>query len=280
MENLSEFCAPGANVEEGMVEITDGVSLRLITFKPAKDKKHPPVLFVAGWISLIVGWREVLREMTKDFTVYYIETREKISSKLRGKLEQSVDAIRRDLVALVSYLGLESKKYILFGSSLGGTAIIDCCRHLTVEPKCLVLIEPNAAFRVPRTWKIIVNSFYPGLFKILKPTVKWYLRTFRLNVEADPAQYTKYCNALDAADPWKLKRAVKSLWGYEVWNILKDIHIPTLILSASEDKLHEPESLNKMADIMPNAELLDMGTNKNTHSAPMVDEVRRLLKRI
>ena len=280
MENLSAFCAPGASVEERMIDIADGVSLRLITFTPAEDKGTPPVLFVAGWISLIVGWKDVLREMTKDFTVYYIETREKISSRIKKRTNQSVQAIGGDIVALTEQLKLESSGYILLGSSLGGTAILDCCRHLTLNPGCLVLIEPNAEFRVPKTWKLIVNTFYPGLFIVLKPVVKWYLRTFRLNVEADPAQYAKYCNALDAADPWKLKRAVKSLWGYEVWNLLEEIDIPTLILNASEDKLHEPENLRKIADIMPDAELLDMETNKQTHSASMVDELRKYLSRI
>ena len=41
--------------------------------------------------------------------------------------------------------------------------------------------------------------------------VKWYLGKFRLDLENDMAQYEKYCNALDAADPRKLKPAVTML---------------------------------------------------------------------
>lgn len=280
MKNLSDLCADGATTKEEMIAISDRVSLRLITFTPAKKTKNPPVVFVAGWISLIIGWKAVLREMTKDFTVYYIETREKISSKTKGRVEQSVEAIGRDIVDLVSHLGLQANQYILLGSSLGGTALLDGCRYLPVPPTCLVLIEPNAEFRIPKIWRLVIHLFYPGIYLIVRPAIKWYLRNFRLNTEADPGQYQKYCRSLDAADPWKLKKAAMALWDYQVWDLLKDIPFPTLLFSASKDKLHEPKNIEKMMTLMPNATYIDMETNQNTHSPEMVEEMRKYLKRV
>ena len=111
--------------------------------------------------------------------------------------------------------------YVLFGSSLGATAIIDCYRSLKKKTSVAwFLSRPNAVFRVPRSWKVIVTLFYAPLYALIRPSVKWYLRTFRLNVQADAAQYEKYCEALDAADPRKLKKAVMSVWSYEVWGTL------------------------------------------------------------
>jgi len=182
-----------------MIRLTPRVELRVITFTPPRPSAFPPVLFVAGWISLIRGWEKVLREMTGDFRVYYVETREKISSRINGKQEYGVEDIGGDLVPLVRELRLQ--EYILFGSSLGATAILDSYRELEPKPASLVLVAPNAVFRVPASWKAIVTLFYPPLYALIRPSVKWYLRNFRLDVRSDAAQYEKYCEALDAAEP-------------------------------------------------------------------------------
>ncbi|MFH1943330.1 MAG: alpha/beta hydrolase [bacterium] len=275
--NLSEFCAPGATAKEEMIDITENVALRVFTFTPAEDRGNPTVLFVAGWISVIEAWKVVLREMTNDFTIYYIETREKISSRVKGKAEYSTEAIGKDIVAMTSHLNLRDGSYILSGSSLGATAILDCCRHLKHHPRCLVLINPNAVFRVPIIWKAVVYLFYPPFWSVIKPVVKWYLRTFRMDVESDRAQYEKYCSALDGADPWKSKKAAMALWNYQVWDRLENIPYPALIVGASKDKLHEPENLKKIVSLMPRATYLDMVTNAAAHSKLMFEALREFV---
>ena len=82
----------------------------------------------------------MLREMTKDFRVAYVETREKISSRVRGAVEYNVSAIGEDLVALVDQVGVVSGPYVMFGSSLGATAIVDCFAALRRK------LEQNRAF--------------------------------------------------------------------------------------------------------------------------------------
>ncbi len=277
MDNLSEFCAQGATYKEQMIPVAENVSLRVRTFTPSEDHNNTPVVLVAGWITLISAWKIVLREMTKDFTVYYIETREKISSQVTGKVEYGVEDIGRDIVALISHFDLKDKGYILFGSSLGASAILDCCRFLDQAPLCLVLIGPNAVFRVPRFGKIIIRFFPPRLYLIIKPVVKWYLKTFRLDIKSDYEQYEKYCGNIDNADPWKLKKAVMKLWNWEVWGLLKDIEYPTLIVGASKDSLHEPENLKKIVSMLKNSTYIDLETNKGTHSEVMVEKVRQCI---
>jgi len=280
MNDLSEFCAQGAIFKEEIVSVSDDVSLRVISFKPPVLKKNPVIIFVTGWVSLITGWQKVLLEMTKDFTVHYIETREKISSQIKGKVRFGVEDIGRDITSLLSTLNLKSQEYILFGSSLGATAILDCCRFLGRQPLCLVLIGPNAVFRIPRFAKVIIRTFPVQLYQILKPVMKWYFRTFRLDVESDYEQYQKYCNVMDAADPRKLKKAAISLGKYQVWDLLDDIEIPTLIFGASKDMLHEPENLKKMVSMMKNVTYVDLETNTGTHSKGMVEEMRRYLRKL
>ena len=277
MQDLTEYCAPNTTIEDQMIPVLDKVSLQVISFTPKTETKNPPVLFVAGWTSLIQTWKIVLKEMTKDFQVFYVETREKITSQVSGKVGYSVEDIGNDLVALVEHFNLQNRNYIMFGSSLGSTAILDCCRFLKQHPLCLVLIGPNAVFRVPKFGKVAIRIFPPRLYLILKPFIKWYLKTFRLDIKSDYAQYEKYCNNLDGADPWKLKKGAISLSKYEVWDLLGDIDYPTLIAGASKDTLHDPENLHRMVDMMKNATYIDLETNKKTHSEIMVEQMRKFI---
>ena len=280
MEPLYEFCNPGTEYREEMVSVSPTVSLRVVTFSPPEPNGNPPIVFVPGWITQMISWQEVLRELTKDFTVYYIETREKISSQVKGKVAYSVEALAKDIAAFISYHRLKKKEYILFGSSLGATAILDAYRFIRESPLCLILIGPNAVFRVPKFGMVIIHAFYPGFYLFIKPFIKWYLKTFRLNTDADYAQYQKYCQNLDAADPWKLKRAARAFSKYEVWDLLDKIDYSTLIVGASKDTLHEPKNLEKMVSMMQNATYLDLETNKITHSKRMVIEMRKYIAQL
>jgi len=277
MDDLKQYCAPGAKYQEAMIPVAENVSLRTVSFTPAENNNNPPVIFVAGWITLISAWKEVLREMTRDFTVYYVETREKISSQVKGKASYGVEDIGKDLVDLVTHFDLRDNRFILFGSSLGASAILDCCRFLDQNPLCLVLIGPNAVIRVPRFAKVIIYFFPPRLYLLIKPIVKWYLKTFRLDIKSDYEQYKKYCGNIDAADPWKLKKAVMKLWNWEGWDLLPGIEFPTLVVGASKDSLHEPENLKKMVSMMKKATYIDLDTNKGTHSKEMVIEMRKYI---
>lgn len=277
MKNLSEFCAKGSKVIVEMIPVNKNVTLKVTTFTSASKNKNPEIVFVAGWVSLIDGWQKVLREMTKNYTVYYVETREKNTSKVEGKVGFTIDELGNDLHNVIKHFELKDRQYILFGSSLGATTILNSCMDFVLKPMALALVGPNAYFRIPRFGKVLIRSFYPPLYLWFKPYVKWYLKNFRLDVKSDYEQYKKYCGALDAADPWKLKNAAISFFNYSVWNKLPMIDIPALIIGASKDELHEPVNLQKIVSEMKTAVYLDMETNKNTHSEEVVEKITDFL---
>lgn len=280
MSFLQTFCAPGAKVRDEMMKVSDDVSLRVLTFTPPKKTDNPVIVFVAGWISLIDGWKNVLLELSKEYVVYYIETREKGTSQIRGKVGYSVPEVGGDVVTLMQQLVPPGQKYMILGSSLGATAVLDFAADLEHKPVCHVLVGPNAEFRIPSILRIVIKLFYPPFWFVLRPVIKWYLRTFRMEVDADRAQYDKYCRTLDGADPWKLKSAAVALWDYTVWDKLPHIATPVLIVGASRDKLHEPELMERMTSQLPFGTYLDMETNTGTHSREMVLEMRRYLDEV
>lgn len=280
MEDLSAYASENTEIKESYLQVQPEVQVRVIHFHPFIKAKNPTVVFVAGWVTQMVAWKEVLQEMTKDFSVIYLETREKISSRIKGQVKFDVESIGKDIVAVVDHFNLKNRAYLLFGSSLGATAIVDAVRWLKEQPLCLVLVGPNAHFRVPRVGMWVIRAFYPGFYSVIKPVVKWYLRTFRLDVKHDYAQYQKYCRALDAADPWKLKPAVLALSTYEIWSYLSYVHCPTLIFGAEKDKLHEPENLRKIVQSLPNCRYIDLETNQGTHSRQVVEYLRGFISQL
>ncbi|MBN1351949.1 alpha/beta hydrolase [candidate division KSB1 bacterium] len=279
MDILNRCCAPDVTLDETMVPVKADISLRLIKFTPPAPISNPPVIFVPGWITRIEAWEKVLREMTSDFVVYYVETREKISSQVNRKTPISVQSLGEDLVNLVEALELLPKSYILLGSSLGATAILESCRSLETDPLCIILIGPNASFHIPRAGLVLIKICHPVMYFGIRPVVKWYLKTFRLDSESDYAQYRKYCNALDVADPFKLKKMALSMPSYQVWDFIEDIDYPALLIGASKDLLHDKDVIQSMTSKMNHATYLDMQTNAATHSPGVVYEIRKYLGR-
>lgn len=277
MEALAKYAAEACRVSDTLIEIDDQVTLRLIKFENPANEKKPVILFVAGWVSQISAWQEVLVELTRNYNLHYLETREKISSQIKGHVEYGVEDIASDIVKVVSKSGFSNNRYCLMGSSLGATAIVNSCLSLTVKPLALILIAPNAVFRVPAFWVPIIYAFHPHLYFLLKPVIKWYLKNFRLSYKSDPEQYKKYSAALDAADPWKLKKGILRLKKYAIWDILPRVNYPALIIGASKDALHEPENLRKMTRLMPRATYIDLETNRKTHSKIMVDSAHHFI---
>jgi pimeloyl-ACP methyl ester carboxylesterase len=153
--DYSEYTSGNTKVTESMVPMTDGVSLKVIDFNPEKSESgKPSVIFIAGWISLISGWQGVLKELTPEHRTFYIESREKKSSLLpeKTKVSFTMDRIREDISDLVDRLIPENEKFVLAGSSLGASAILEFCASGKRKPECAILVGPNEEFRFLNFW--------------------------------------------------------------------------------------------------------------------------------
>ncbi len=268
MMDYSEYTSSACSVREYMVEVSDGVKLRIIDFDPGTKKNAPIMLFVAGWISLIDGWKGFLQEVTPKMRTLYYETREKKTSVVPkgARVQYTMERLRQDLREVIAATIPPDRSFVLAGSSLGASAIME---YLIAPegklPECTVLIGPNAEFRFPRFLTPIVMSIPPALYSIAKPIVKWYLRRFRVDATHAPEQMRKYERTLDNADPYKLKANALALMRYSAWDRLHRISTPCLIVGAKTDTLHGAEALQRMISLMQRAQYLEMESNTATH---------------
>ncbi len=259
------------NVElyERRIKISDGVELRLFDFKPLNDHQDAPViLFVAGWISLIHGWQEVLNILTPVYRTIYIETREKISAVLpeNKDVDFSIQRMSQDINEILEQLIPKNQLFYFAGSSLGSTIILYYLSTYPRQPVKSFLIAPLCEFHIPFWGIFLVRILPPNMYAVIKPIIKWYLRNFRLDKKNEPEQVAKYEGTLDAAEPARLKKNALSLKDFSLWNNLPDISSPVRIIGAETDALHEVDTMEKMIKLIPSARLEMMKSNKETHS--------------
>ena len=270
MKLYADYKVPDTDVKEYMSSMSDGSSIKIIEFIPDEvNAEDPVVIFVAGWISLISGWKEVLREITPRFRTLYVETREKSSSVVPdpGKNSFSMSRLKEDISAVISQSVSDNKGFVLIGSSLGATAILEYCSGEERDPLCAILIAPNSEFCFPVFFNKILPFIPPSLYLIIKPVIKWYLRNFRVDKKKEPEQIKKYEMTLDFADPHKLKANAVALSHYSVMERLSKVEIPCLILGASSDTLHSTEGLECIVERIRRTEYIELQSNKETHSS-------------
>jgi len=280
--DYSQYTESSTDVKEYMQEVSDGISLKIIDFIPKKVSPDKPVIvFVAGWISLISGWKGVLKVLTSEYRVLYLESREKQSSIVPNvkKVKFSIERLKLDISEVISKIITPSGKFILAGSSLGASAILEYCGSEKREPLSAVLIGPNTEFRFPRILGALLPVMPPSLYVLIKPVVKWYLRNFRLDKKNSMEQIEKYEKTLDCADPYKLKANALAIKNYAIWDRINSITVPCLILGATTDTLHGTENIKHLLNIMPYASYIEFESNMDTHSEKaghaIVDYIQR-----
>ena len=267
--DYSPYTDHSTTVKEYMVDVSDGVSLKIVDFTPRNvSQEKPVILFVAGWISLISGWKDVLKVLTAEHRVIYLESREKQSSTVPDvkKVSFSIERLKLDIGEIIEKVVSPSEKFILAGSSLGASAILEYCGSEKQKPLSAVLIAPNTEFRFPKILGTIIPAIHPSIYFTVKPVIKWYLRNFRLDKKSCKEQIEKYENTIDCADPYKLKANALAIRNYTIWDRIDSITVPCLIIGATTDTLHGTEEIKHLIKILPDSTYIELKSNMETHS--------------
>jgi len=257
-------------VKEKTLCLPDKVEIKIFDFEPnSPDPENPIIVFVAGWISLINGWKDVLSTLAPKYRILYVETREKRSAKIPNMktIDLSIEQMSRDIDTLVDEMVPKGQPFYFAGSSMGATVILDYLAIKKRQPVNSFLVSPICDFPFPG-WLLFIIKFIPAiLYTVIRPILKAYLSYFRLDMKNEPDQVKKYCGTIDAAEPVRLKANAYAIRNYSLWEKLSDIKSPVVIIGAKTDNLHGIDIMEKMVKIMPLSSLEMMESNKETHSA-------------
>lgn len=250
--------------------LPDKVEIQIFDFEPTPPApENPVIVFVAGWISLISGWKAVLCSLAPKYRILYVETREKKSAVFPDikPIDMSIEQMSRDIDAVVAEMVPTDQPFYFAGSSLGATVILDYLALKKRQPVNSFLVSPICDFPFPG-WLLFTIKFAPVvLYTAIRPVLKAYLSYVKLDKKNEPDQVKKYCGTIDAAEPGRLKANAYAIRNYSLWKKLSRIKSPVMIIGAKTDTLHGIDILEKMVTIMPLSRLEMMESNKETHSA-------------
>jgi len=271
---LAQFC-------ERYVEVEPDVHLRVLSWQPRQPTAAAPLVFVAGWVSSVRGWVPVLKALTANRPVYYIETREKPSARIdRFWLRPhhfSVAQMADDIIAVLAALGLDAHDCVCVGSSLGATILLEAFKHARLRARGAFLIAPNSQFRFPRLalWVLYLPAF---LYHGIKYPVVWYLGAFRVDARKEPEQMGRYRTTLLTAKPERIKMSARALAGYQVWSEIETIEVPIAVAHAPTDTLHHAGDIAQLVDRLPRAREIMCPTNRYMHSDEVVEDIEAFFR--
>jgi len=279
-EASSPVSAPRVQFKERRLTVEEGVSLRLFEWQPENEDGADPILFVAGWISLVTGWVPLLEKLVRNRPVYYLETREKSSAEITQDLMRpssfSVPRLAEDLVEVSNQLDLDHDRTVLFGSSMGSNAILEALKGDRLKAKGAFVVGPNAEFHFPWWGRPLVHL--PScVYSAAKPFVLWYLRTFRVNEREDPEQMARYVRTVRAADPKRIMLSARAVIDYDAMPGLDTISSPVAVAYAANDTLHGAEEVQRIVDTMPRGVAVKCPSNTYMHTADVVTDLDRFL---
>jgi pimeloyl-ACP methyl ester carboxylesterase len=271
----------GVHFSQRRLTVEEGVRLQVYQWRPERETGAEPIFFVAGWISLVSGWRELLEELIPKHPVYYLETREKRSAEIDPHLMRpesfSIPRLADDLIVASEQLGLDGGNAVLFGSSMGSNAILEALKGDRLPAKAAFLVGPNAEFSFPWWGPTAVRILPPAVIQGLKRFVIWYLRRFRVNVRDDTAQMARYVHTIREADPKRLKLSALAVVGYSVMPGLETISTPVAVAYAASDSLHSEDEVRRIVDAMPRGTAVACRSNTYMHSAAVAGDLESYL---
>ncbi|MCJ7754137.1 MAG: alpha/beta hydrolase [Thermoanaerobaculales bacterium] len=280
--SLDPIAADGAGFSEDRVEVEEGVRLRCYRWTPWSENGASPVFFIAGWISLVTGWKALLQELVRNRPVVYLETREKRSAEILPRLMNpssfTIPRLADDVVSAAGTLGLDNDRTVLFGSSMGSNAILEALKGSRLPARAAFLVGPNAEFYFPAWGKVAVRVVPAWLIERLKGFVIWYLRKFRVDSNSDPEQMARYVRTVRAADALRLKLSARAVQGYSAMPGLESITTPVAVAYANSDTLHDEREVRRMVDAMPRGTAVSCPSNTYMHDADVARDLEIYLE--
>lgn len=259
-----------------LIPLSDGSQIRTLkTEAPKETANNFTLVLIAGWVSIVLGWDDLLMEAKEFFNILYIESREKITSIVPKKGQFDLDRYALDIKEALEYHQLKEEETITLSTSFGAIVVALMLNKLDVNPYLSILIGPIERIPIPLAIKLALIIFPVWMFNLIKPIGCWWVSKFK---SEDEYQAARYIRAIRNSEPRKWKKTTKHVVFAKFWDIYDGLENNILVIDESEDPLHDTEKTRKIASLMPNSRLVDIKTNRAAHSSPMLEIMRDEVK--
>jgi|TARA_B110000914_G_C15472622_1_gene451429 pimeloyl-ACP methyl ester carboxylesterase len=265
---------PNCEGKEEWIKVSEKVSLRVFIWKPNNKslRELSPIVMVPGWGSVFEGWKPLLSEWVGRRPIIYIETREKSSAIFETKMkikDFQMSNFTNDITEIIRILDLKNDVHF-FSSSLGSTILIDGLQSGTLDGRSSIFLAPNQRFKFPLWARILIKMPFPNFS--LKCLIKAAIWGVERKVKEE-GQKIRYRRTLLSQNFERIRLSARYLMKYSLPDNLSNIIIPCAIITADSDKLHELKDVERIADRIPNAKMIQVPSNQYAHEPDVLKEI-------
>lgn len=242
------------------VPVDDG-EIRVYHFKPDNPVSKRPLVFVPGWGGTEIGYVDFYEVIHDRVECYYIETREKKSSKLdRKKAKFDMSQKAKDIQDVINYLELGKNDFVLFGTCWGGAIVLHGLIDGTIEAPTIITHDPMHTLWFPKWFLRYVSPILPlFVIRLMKPV----LRRLQMRGMNEKVQRKRAENFIANAEPWKWKKAAQSVKDFELFGNISGITKEVFVINGTKDKVHDQITYPKMAVEMPFSRFIYLKTDES-----------------
>lgn len=214
-----------------------------------------PLLFLPGWGAVLAGFEAVIDAVDPEIDIYYLETREKGSSRMERGAGFSMEQTAADLGEAARALGLGQNGYVLMGSSFGASVAVEALADGVLTgrlPAATVLFEPMTELWLPRALRT-ASRFVPlSVVAVLKPLLKRIV----LAGMREETQRRRAALVIDGADLRKWRQAAVAMGGWHLLEVAPRVAEPVVLVRTGGDRFHDASVFPGIAEALPQGELL------------------------
>jgi len=251
--NIPRFWEPGVG-QERCIPVEDA-EIRAFHFRPARPQTARPIVVVPGWGATPEGFQELYAVLHGEAELYYLETREKASSRLlHRRADMSVSRSARDVQAALEALGLAGRRdFVLLGACWGGTIILRGLAEGSLRAPTIIVADPMHTLWFSRWVLRYVSPLLPlPVVHLLRPILLHGM----LGDMKEPAQKRRMFQFVRSADVWKWKKAAEAARELELFGALSGIRKEVFVLNGARDKVHDQRDYPRIARELPRGRFL------------------------
>lgn len=264
--------------ESFYVPVENG-EIRVLHVKPQNPVSKRPVVFVPGWGGLPEGYVDYYEVVHDLVEFYYVETREKHTSRLdRKKAKMDMDQKAKDVQDVINHLGFDKTDFVLFGTCWGGAIVLHGLINKIIKAPTIVVHDPMHTLWFPK-W--ILNYLAPFLPVFAAEIIKPILAKMQLRGMKEEVQRKRADAFIENAEAWKWKKASLAVKDFELFGKLSAIEEEVFVNNGTQDKIHEQTDYPKTAKEIPNGRFLFLKTDESRRERLMgliVLEFSKVLK--
>ncbi|MDX1417220.1 MAG: alpha/beta fold hydrolase, partial [Candidatus Promineifilaceae bacterium] len=212
------------------------------------------LMFVHGYAGVLESWEHQLNHFARNYRV--------VAPDLRGHGQSdapytnyTMDEMVSDLQAIVEDLRFP-KKFILIAHSFGGSIAVEYANTYAERLSKLVLIATAGEYPLPK----LANLAMRVPTQLVRP-------------------FWRYRTRFDAEFHVMKRLAANNMQRWQGWSMMRSIQVPTLVITGAQDNYFPRQVFDDVGKMIPNAEIVDVGTAKHKVQLERYSAVTRAIER-